>query len=515
MPLTLLALLACGTSAPRSGLNVSDGVEHDVVAPRSGGTQDTGGCGSTTPACGEFDWALLIQSTDNDKLNDIAVAPDGNLVVVGEYARDVTLGAGTPDALTLPEGCGTVTWEGLVASFAPDGTIQWAQQITSCNDVWTEAVAVASDGTIHAIGRFQDDITLGHGQVNETTVPGAGLFFAAYTADGELIRVAKAASSGFFSRVSDATVLDDGGVVATGRFKDPLVFDQGGPHETTLEVDEHTTLLFPASDAWTAALDADYAFRWARRDGGPSFSSSGWGVASSGSDLMFGVQSYVYDFSLDAGLPTETLMSPESGKRVPLGRLDTESGLVQWAEMTGGAGATDLASVADGVLVSGTVTLSETSTFGEGQPNETTLSQGHFVARYSTEGQLVWASGTAQGGAFARAVDANENYAAVGGFLGVPEIMVSECGPTFQWDGNQDVAGYAATYDLVDGAFLCAWRFGGFDRDDVTSVAIGPDNAVYVVGEFEGDLTFGEGLSGQATLQAVSSDGFIARFSPP
>jgi hypothetical protein len=203
------------------------------------------------------------------------------------------------------------------------------------------------------------------------------------------------------------------------------------------------------------------------------------------------------------------------------------NGNLIWAKRTGGnasvmgfdiavdnSGNTYVTGLFSAQLLQGTTAV----IFGPGEANETTFSldtvSSHmFVAKYTTDGNLVWAkraSGTNSG--IGIAVDDSGNAYVMGTFRESATFGLEEVGETtLTSDGESDifVAKYTADSDLV-------WvrRAGGTDVDRGGDIVVDGLGDTYVTGSFRESATFGLEEVGETTLTSDGeSDIFVAKYT--
>jgi len=158
----------------------------------------------------------------------------------------------------------------------------------------------------------------------------------------------------------------------------------------------------------------------------------------------------------------------------------------------------------------------------EGGPNETLLDCNGFgdafLARYSGDGELLWAAADAVGPdeASARAVTLLPDgaFAVIGPFGG--QIVMDQGGPnetTFLNPySNSDQAMFVAAYD-ADGGLLWVSVSVSDSLARAFDLAGHDDGSVTVTGAFDGTTVFGQGAPGEVTLEGVGiSRVFVARF---
>lgn len=127
-----------------------------------------------------------------------------------------------------------------------------------------------------------------------------------------------------------------------------------------------------------------------------------------------------------------------------------------------------------------------------------------FVAKYSPDGVHAWSrrgGGTDTDQALRIAVDSAGNVVVVGTFYGTADFG----GGNRISAGSNDV--FVAKYDAA-GTHLWSQRFGDTSSDAAYSVAIDPNQNIYVTGAFGVKIDFGGGT----LMSAGSSDIFIVKF---
>ncbi len=200
----------------------------------------------------------------------------------------------------------------------------------------------------------------------------------------------------------------------------------------------------------------------------------------------------------------------------------TDAVNVPWARHAGGEEIDKghaVAAYADGSCVV-TGQLQGMSTFGRGEPNETTLRAGRFddvfVARFGVDGLLAWAkraggSDADQGLGIASFADGS---CVVTGFY---SSLIATFGPGESHEtrlicaGNSDI--FVARY-TASGQLDWARRAGGSSFDRGFGVASFEDGSCAVTGFFQGTAEFGTNEPNETTLVSPSGspDVFIARY---
>jgi len=311
--------------------------------------------------------------------------------------------------------------------------------------------------------------------------------------------------------VPDDTVMDSSGnIYATGDFSGTMTFGPGEVNETILTGAGE-------SDIFVAKFESGGALLWAKRAGGDTFEqATGIAVDSSGNGYVTG------DFWGTAifgpGEPNETTLTSVKGTRnIFVAKYDASGSLI-WAKRAGGEQIYFGYTYGDGIAVDGsgnsyvTGRFSGTAIFGSGEVNETTLTgEGLFVAKYDSNGALVWAKQAGGASPNGIAVDGFGNSYVTGVFHRTVTFGPGELNETTLTAGGWDNI-FVAKYD-PSGAFLWAKRAGGTTSDPGKGIAVDGSGNSYVTGSFSGTATFGAGEVNEITLTtAGDNDVFVAKF---
>ena len=142
-------------------------------------------------ADGSLFWVQRAGGADNgrgDRGRAITALPDGSAIVVGAFESEIVFEGDGEDPVRLT---GSGASEVFIARIDSGGALRWARKATGA-DLGVDgdaAVGVASfrDGSCVITGVFDDALTLGAGDVNETTLssgPAPDAFHGYYNADG-------------------------------------------------------------------------------------------------------------------------------------------------------------------------------------------------------------------------------------------------------------------------------------------------------------------------------------------
>jgi len=188
----------------------------------------------------------------------------------------------------------------------------------------------------------------------------------------------------------EITVLPDNSIVVAGKFAEYVTLGDGDPNEITLYSEGSV-------DLWVAKYGPDGSLEWARSDGGmdgdyitgmAAFPDNSLGVTGSFTDsTIFG-----------KGELNETELVGNGLDEIFIARYNPD-GTLAWVKSAGGTHSdhgSDILVLEDySIYVTGY--CAHNAVFGEGEPNETRLTQGYdtimFIAHYNPDGTLDWVKG--------------------------------------------------------------------------------------------------------------------------
>ncbi len=163
--------------------------------------------------------------------------------------------------------------------------------------------------------------------------------------------------------------------------------------------------------------------------------------------------------------------------------------------------------------------FSETATFGAGEPNQTILTSAGsfdmFIAKYSTNGLLIWAKqagGTEDCSSSKIKIDNSNNILVTGNFSGTATFGVSEPNQTILTSsGSSDI--FIAKYSS-NGSLIWAKQASGTGYDWNYGGDIDTEGNILVTGIISGTTTFGAGESNQTILTPAGGGNiFIAKYN--
>ena len=507
-----------------------------------------------TGDCGNFVWAGRAGGQLIDRGRAITTLSDNSVVVSGEFSQafcpssydDVpaTFGEGESNETTIVD---PKHGDIFIARFYPDGTLAWAKRAGGEGADTASGITALSDDSVVITGCFgstcfdvYEPATFGEGEPGETTLvttnTHGNFYIARYNSDGTLAWVKRAVGEPFYNnehtqRGSDVAAMSDNSVIVTGVFGNTAIFGEGEPNETSITYHPYYW------DFFIAKYNPDGTLAWAKRQGGTELEKPLSITTLSGNSFvisgLFGTQD-VKPAIFGEGEPNETTLYTVGTDDIFIASYNPD-GTLQWARRAGGilrdagygiAALSDNSVVMCGSYGNGGDPGEAPATFGEGEPGETILPHAGwddiFVARYDTNGSLVWAkraAGVSQEIAHDIAALSGDMFAITGEFWeactfgeGEPgEITITpypDTDPNFSYD---DI--FVAWYN-ADGTIYCAKSAGGKSYDCSYAITSLYDDSVVAAGDFAGTYgaTFGEGEDNEVTYYGQSYELFVARY---
>jgi len=393
---------------------------------------------------GKLAWAKCIEGVGVTNAYGVTALSDDSFLVTGYFTETVTFGEGEPNETTF--NAGSYGWCCFIARYNPDGTLVWAKQ-TKAWPASGGSLTTLSDDSVVLTGVFWGSVIFGKGEPNETILTetaGGARFIARYNSDGSLVW-AKHIADTDTSQTSTSedvavTTLTDDSVVITGKFEESITFGQGEPNETTLYV--YNELITNDWDIFVARYMPDGTLAWVKQASGPAREAA-YAIAdlSDNSILVTG-----YSQSLTTFNPGEIGETTLDSAGAFIARYNQDGSLVlvksiSSNDSTYGFGITALSDdsyVAVGDFIG-------TTTFGEGEPNETVLDSdgGFYVARYNPDNTLMWVkeSSTAMQSISQQIMAlSDDSTVVIGGFGGVVLFGEGEQNETaLISDGDEDI----------------------------------------------------------------------------
>lgn len=450
----------------------------------AGGAGGAGG-GSTSL---ELAWAHAygIDSDNDQRAWSISATPGRDALVAGEFRGSFTMGS----LPTLPN---TEGRDAFVAQLDPTGDPAWIMGFVGLGEQRVYRAIATPDGGYVVAGAFTQSLTFAEAERGDS--PNGEDGFIASIDDKQTLRWLVHLAGPGTQTVNALALSPHGGVLVAGHFDDTLEVG-----DLVISGDADTLDFFVAKlgeggePLWATSLGGDPAqldpgqpacHLAAAADGGVHIAGSFVGTMLLDENLGAIGTRDVFVARLDpAGVPLwgHTLGAPERSQRASALALDAQ-------------GRTLLAGDLDGE-----VTFDGTTLSAEGDATDA------FLAVLDDAGQLAWArryGSFAVDHADAATFDASGNILLAGRFRG--SIAFGDEAPLLGSGAVSDDDDIFLAKLTPDGAPIFSRAFGG-DGDQVpTSLAVDAEDALLLVGYFDGILDFGDG-----PLDALAGDDLFA-----
>lgn len=473
---------------------------------------------TAAPACPEVDWIIHAPAWSTQYVKDLAVLPDGDIIVVGTYYRDFTLKAGEPDEVTIAEGpCAGAYEESWLARIGTDSTIRWAKQITaSCYSARALELAIAPCGDIVVAGQYWDEpMTVAPGTPEEVVLPlpegNEDNWWGVFTADGALRYARTMPSPGSQGTLDAIDVAEDGTIYIAGTYEDQITFDPGMPWSKSLQTGGDPI----HRDIYVVAYEPYGRLRWAKAAG---TGDAGHANVSALAAFVDGpvLVAHAYDTSIwGACEPAQTQFTETIRRRNIVTRFAAEDGDLAESENmygrpTGGAAmGTDL-------LLMGVVD-EDTDFYGDFLWNGD-----DYLHVRQMDGTPLWSVSTPSL-VVPRDLDVAGGTIALTGEIGYYAGLLGDfhygCGPTVEAPNAPFVSFNMkglAWYTFTDaGEPQCGGWFGSIAGNDGQGVVVDLEGGLVIGATWWGDGTIGAGTPAETTLSTADYDIVIVRLAPP
>jgi hypothetical protein len=432
-----------------------------------------------------FRWAVQAGGAFDDFSRGAAVDASGNVYVTGAFHDVASFG----DTNLISSG----GYDIFVAKYDNAGHLLWANQAGGPNfDDYGLAIAVDTAGNCYVTGAFSGQADFGTNMLNN--IGGSDIFVAKYNGSGDLLWVKQA---GGVSLNSGRGIAVDG----AGNSYVTGVFQGTGPFGNT-NLTAHSLVDY---EIFVAKYDPTGELLWVRQAGG-SLDDVGFGISvdSTGNSAVTG---YFKSPTATFGSVTLTNNSSTNSPDIFVAGYDSAGNLL-WAKSAGGSdfdsGHAIAMDIAGNSYLSGI--FSGTATFG-GITLTNAEGATHFIAKYSSSGNVLWAQkagGGADDGSGVVAVDAAGNSYFTGWFSGTANFGNTNLTSL----GLDDL--FVTKYDSA-GHLLWVKQAGGSDYDRGYGIGVDAMGNSYVAGFFAGTAAFD-------SIPLVSSGGFdsvVARIDGP
>lgn len=430
---------------------------------------------------GEALWVSQLGSSGVDTGFGLAVDGNGDVIAVGQFSGQITLGTETLTSAGAKD-IFVVKFTGTT------GAVQWAKRYGGTLDDWGQAVTTDSSGNIYVTGLFRDVVNFGAGNV---TAGGSDAFVLKLSTTGEYGWARQIGGNGYEQGFS---------IVAT----DTTVFAVGS-HSGSMTLDQITVSAGGTAgslNAFAVALaTSNGAASWLKTLGGTNYDfGNGVAIDTSGNIIVTGT----FTASADFGGGVLTAAGGTGDTDIFLVKLSGTNGGHLFSKRLGTTAADEATAVSadvnNNIVLVGNFRAA--MDFGCTTPLTPTHTEEMFVVKYSQAGSCVWAKNFN-----AYATDVMLNAAGEISVTGWFANTVSFGGADLSAAGANDV--FAARFSST-GSHLNSVRAGGTADERGLATAQSADGHFYVTGAFSGFAEFG----GTALTSAGGDDAFVLALAP-
>ncbi|MCP4678386.1 MAG: hypothetical protein GY854_23310 [Deltaproteobacteria bacterium] len=430
--------------------------------------------------------------------------------------------------------------DSLVEESGPMIEACWATSIAREHEGNTPAALAHTDGHSFVAGSFGKEITFEHGKPEEITFTwDAGAVKEAYRSNGfaalyglnGTLAWARHISSSSEAHVSAVAELPGGDVLIAGDFVHTVTLNPQDPVATELTTEPEWW-----HDIFIARFSIDGSLVWARRDGGTAEEYGLLVVALPDESIVFvGRFSDAYQSLMGQGEENETALSATPNSRTIFVAKYNPDGLLDWAKTIDLDWASEITVQPDGSFLILGGFWSFSATFGQGEPNETSIPQSSalpvehgaaVLAHYEPDGTLLWARGvsastdtTPWGEAEAPDVVAGDNSFMLTGVFAkelhfhnadedISVLSTVDCDANDGNCRNAFTAGYDKNGGLVETTTYQAYPTYPYE----SRVAFFSDQSFLTGGGFQNELVFDPGGANETTLIETEWAAFIAHY---
>ena len=424
----------------------------------------------------EFEWAISAAGPGHDKPRGLAVDPDGNVLLTGEFTGTAAFGEFKRTAV------GSMDF--FVAKVSPAGKFLWVA--TGGGELIDRGYAVASDHLGHAYvtGHFQSP-TAAFEKVTITNGGNYDLFVAKYGPDGQLLWIKTGGGAGYdyghgIAADRQGNVFVSGAVAGEGAYDGQALGHLGPSHLVCL------------------GLDADGKLRWHHAAAGKG-SSSGHAITADQRGNC-----YLGGFAAGASTLAGKPLGAGGGRDLVVAKFDAAGRLV-WLHTGHGSDSAmvhEIAADSQGNvwasgMFTGELTLADRSVANAGKHDI-------LLTRFDTQGKRLWtrtAGGAGIDYGLGITTDGRGNCYTTGSFTG--EVAFEGTRQKSQTAGS-DI--HILKLD-ADGRLQWFQQAGGIRTDHAYSIVSDGHANLYLSGACRGPASFGK-----HTLDNLgSNDIFLAK----
>lgn len=332
---------------------------------------------------GKFVWAKKAGGSFSEYAHALATDTNGNCFITGRYGSDpIIFAPGETNETQLAGLNGNNGEDIFIAKYNSNGVLQWAKRAGGATGNRGTGIALDAVGNSYVVGRYSGTSTFGPGESRQAILNGPlggndEIFVAKFATNG-LLRWVRPGFGGPEHDQGNAIAVDAAGnSVIVGTFRGFMVYgelvnqtqrDRGG-----------------SADIFVMRHDPEGTQNFVKFAVGPD-DEIALGVAMDPEGNAY-ITGHAFTVIFGAEEPGEVEVNSLGSQDTFLAKIDP-FGLTHWARLDGGNGDDRGHAIAYGA---GAVHLvgkfEQTATFGDGQPNETSLqfagASDLFLAKYS------------------------------------------------------------------------------------------------------------------------------------
>ena len=447
-------------------------------------------------------WKKQLSNNSGDEiLNDMAVHPDGTVLVGGRYTGSTTANVG---GLTLPiPGLS----DGFLVQYNNSGTPNWASRYSYNNNESYFGVAFGTNKKPFAVGGTNTGTNnFSYANLLITSADATtGTITSNLSTNGNNV-------NNFFCAASDET----GKIYAGGWFSSTNFLNVNQGTTPTINVLGNNT-----QQAIIAKHNDDRTLRWAY-----VFGSTGADVVKEiivADGFIYAVGTFQGTVDFNSGAGTFNLIAPTGVDNGFVLKLDTAGSFVHaWSlSSTGASGIMDVAiNKAGHLFLAAYINGATDVNLGSGTTNINSSGEDALLIKMDTSaGNLIWYRqfGSTGSERIHRLALNKNSEVYIGGYftsltinLGFPNSNTLTNASTTMTTNDAFLAGYDSS-----GNSLCAYRYGSNSANDViVAVAFDTSQNLYVAGYFQGSIQteFAQGFSSISTA-AGAYDAFVIKYN--